>query len=531
VQRGERTLTRRPVTWRGVTLATLVLGLALLLLGPLATGADAGIYRAVQCHGGHGGGDRSSARYASAGATFLAVAECAPRGSGLGVAVPQGGGYGAIGTWALDAPPGTSFRSVSFAGSRQSADGWLAWFVGWKPEGGWEELWMPDNAQVYDYPDSWQRSGPFSGVEAQLVCVSAAGCAGSFGTGVFMHDLAFDIADSAPPSVAVSGSLLTPGVKRGTHDLSVALSDHGGGLTAVSVLVNGIPAASQPFACSVAHGVAFNFRPCPPVASPSFALDTQRYPFHDGPNSVQVCAADLATDSAPNLSCRPEAPLSVEVDNSCEASPVAGGTQIAVAFEGADGAAIESGSRDGARIVGRLTDARGYGVGGARLCVSERTMLPGWSAWPTGSVLTGDDGSFAYEVQPGPSREIGFGYRHDREQIAASASIHSRAVPSLELSRRRVRNGRAIRLFGALPGPEAAARVVVFQARGPRRRRWHTFRRAETDAQGRFAARYRFRRTIDSTTYRIRAVVPAQSGYPYLQGRSAPRRVRVIGSD
>jgi hypothetical protein len=72
--------------------------------------------------------------------------------------------------------------------------------------------------------------------------------------------------------------------------------------------------------------------------------------------------------------------------------------------------------------------------------------------------------------------------------------------------------------------------VVVFQARGPGRKRWHTFRRAETDGDGRFAARYRFRRTTDSTTYRIRAVVPAQAGYPYLQGRSESRRVRVIGT-
>jgi hypothetical protein len=529
VQRGERTPNRRPATRLGIALASIALGLA-LLLGPFAAGADAGIYRAVQCHGGHGGGDRSSARYASAGAAFHPVADCAPGGRGLGVALPQGGGYGAIGTWALDAPAGTTFRTVSFAGSRLSADGWLGWFVGWKPEGGWEELWMPDDARVYDYPDSWQRSGPFSGVEAQLVCVHSGGCGGSWGAGVFMHDLAFDLTDSAAPEVSLTGSILGGGVKRGTHDLSVALSDRGGGLTGVGVLVNGVPARSQSFRCSIAHGVAFNFRPCPASASHGFALDTQRYPFHDGPNTLQVCAADLATDSAANVTCRPDPPLTVEVDNSCEASAVPGGAHVSVSFEGAEGAAIERGSGDGATVAGRLTDANGNGIEGATLCVSERTMLPGWRAWPTASVRTGAGGSFSYEVAPGPSREIGFAYRYDRDQIAATASFHSRAVPTLELSRRRVRNGRAMRLFGELPGPEAAGRVVVFQARGPGRKRWHTFRRAETDGDGRFAARYRFRRTVASTTYRIRAVVPAQAGYPYLQGRSEGRRVRVIGT-
>jgi hypothetical protein len=530
VQRGERTVTRRPVTWRGVAVATLMLALAALLLGPLASGAEAGLYRAVQCHSGHGGGDRSSARFASAGASFYPIADCRPGGDGLGIALPQGGAYGAIGTWALDAPPGTTFRGVYLAGRRYSADGWLAWFVGWKPEGGWEELWMPDNAQTYDYPDSWQRLGPFAGIEAQLACVRAGGCGGSLHTGIFMHDLAFDVADLSPPSVSLSGSLLAPGVKRGSHDLSVALGDHGGGLTAVQVLVNGIPAASQGFNCAVAHGNAFNLRPCPPAASQGFALDTQRYPFHDGANALQVCAADLATDSAPNLTCRPETPLTIEVDNSCESSPVAGGAQIAVAFEGGEGAAIERGSDQGATVTGRLVDARGNGVPGARVCVAERTMLPGWGAWPTAAVQTGPDGGFSYQVQPGPSREIGFRYRHDREQVSAAASFHSRAVPTLEASRRRVRNGRVLRLFGAVPGPEAGGRVVVFQARGPGRKRWHTFRRAETDAQGRFAARYRFRNTTATTAYRIRAVAPAQAGYPYLAGRSETRRVRVIGT-
>jgi hypothetical protein len=529
VQRDERTLTRRPVTRRGVTTVTLLLALAALLLGPLASGADAGLYRAVQCHGGHGGGDHSSARFGSAGASFHPMSDCRAGGHGLGIVLPQGGAYGAIGAWSLYAPPGTVFRGVYFAGSRYSADGWLAWFVGWRPEGGWEELWMPDNAQTYDYPDSWQRLGPFTGIEAQLVCVRGEGCPGSFGAGLFMHDLAFDIADSSPPAVSLSGSILSAGVKRGTHDLTAALGDRGGGLTGVQVLVNGVPAATQGYPCAVAHGNAFNFRPCPAAATPTFTLDTQRYPFHDGVNTLQVCAADLATDSAPNLTCQPRDPATVEVDNSCESSPVPGGTHLELGFEGGEGATVERDSTQGATLAGRLVDAGGHGVAGALVCVSERTMLPGWRAWPTATVKTGPDGSFAYEVQPGPSREIALRYRHDREQVSAGASFHSRVAPELGLSRRRVRNGRVIRLFGGIPGPLAEDRVVVFQARGPGKRRWHTFRRAETDANGRFAARYRFRKTTATTTYRIRAVVPEQAGYPYLAGRSDVRKVRVVG--
>ena len=72
------------------------------------------------------------------------------------------------------------------------------------------------------------------------------------------------------------------------------------------MLVNGIPVASQSFSCAAAHANAFNFRPCPASASPSFSLDSESYPFHDGPNEVQVCANDFATVAAPNTSCWPK---------------------------------------------------------------------------------------------------------------------------------------------------------------------------------------------------------------------------------
>ena len=528
MRRSEHTRSNQNVR-PGVWPAGLFAAIALLFLGPLADGTTAGIYRAVQCHGGHGGGDHSAARFGQSGASFYPSADCAPGQRGLGIALPQGGPYGAIGAWAIDAPPGTVFHSVSFAGSRYSAHGWLGWFVGWKPEGGFDDLWMPDDARTYDYPDSYQRSGPFSGIEAQLVCVQPGGCPGSLEPGIYMHDLAFDVSDTSAPAVSGSGSLLSGGVKRGSQDVTVSSSDRGGGLTAAYVLVNGVPAASQSFSCAVAAGVAANLTPCPAAGSPSFSLDTQAFPFHDGPNEVQVCASDLATVALPNLSCSPATPQIVLVDNSCQSSRVGGGTQLSASFADTGGYSIELDSDQGATVTGRLTDASGSGVAGATLCVRERTMLAGSNAWPVGTVETGPDGSFEYRIQAGPNREVSFGYRVNRDQIEAGVEFFAEAIPSLELSKRRVRNGHAIRLFGELPGPANAGRVVVFQARGPGRRRWHTFREAETDEHGRFEARYRFRNTTETTTYRMRVVVPAQDGYPYLTGRSALRRVRVIG--
>ena len=186
-------------------------------------------------------------------------------------------------------------------------------------------------------------------------------------------DLHLDVADAPRPLSAPPASSLAGDVRRGIQDLTVAALDQGGGLTSLSVLVNGVPAAAQGLGCATGGGVAYSLTPCQSAASPTFELDTQAYPFHDGPNSVQVCATDLATLLAPNLSLllKPNR----RVDNSCEASQVGGGSQLSAAFEDSDEARIEVTSKKGATVTGRLTDDQGTGIGGATLCVRERTLL------------------------------------------------------------------------------------------------------------------------------------------------------------
>jgi hypothetical protein len=103
-------------------------------------------------------------------------------------------------------------------------------------------------------------------------------------------------------------------------------------------------------------------------------------------------------------------------------------------------------------------------------------------------------------------------------------------VPSLKLARHRVRNGRRVKLHGAIPGPRRKGRVVILQARYPGKgQRWKTFEKARTDRHGRYAADYRFTATFVTTRYAMRAVVPAQNGYPYKAGHSRPRPITVLG--
>src|SRR5262249_50196706 len=145
------------------------------------------------------------------------------------------------------------------------------------------------------------------------------------------------------------------------------------------------------------------------------------------------------------------------------------------------------------------------------------------------TTTTDAGGNFSYEAPAGPNRRLLLGYRHDAFQVAKTLELNSHAKPTIELGRGRVRRGGKIKITGSLPGVDAAGRVVVLQASSLHGRRWLTFRRATTGADGGFRSAYRFGATSSTTTYRMRAVVPRQAGYPYETGHSTPARIKVLG--
>jgi hypothetical protein len=124
--------------------------------------------------------------------------------------------------------------------------------------------------------------------------------------------------------------------------------------------------------------------------------------------------------------------------------------------------------------------------------------------------------------RPGRDRELLVGYRHDSFQVAHSVRYYAHAAPSLKANPTKLRNGRRIKLWGELPQPSAASRVVILQANVVGSKRWITFQRSSTDAHGYFSSGYRFHSTTHKTDYRFRAVVPRQDHYPYVEGHSKP---------
>lgn len=357
------------------------------------------------------------------------------------------------------------------------------------------------------------------------------------GPSIAAHYFATTMVDPVAPSVAgLGGGLFGAGVLRGHQTVSAIGHDRGGGVSSVSIQVNGLLAAKPKTGnCQLARAnnssvigvVATVITPCPSDVNASWTLDTSAYPFHNGANTVAICASDFATLGDPNTTCSPA--RTINVDNSCTNSPVPGGESLSAQFATSRREETTVPFGRSAKITGRLSNSAGDAIPGATICLQTQTLDNHRSLVPLATVTTDAHGRFSYDLRPGPNRRILIGYRYDTFQIDRSVRYYSRAEPTLKATPRKLENGKRIHLQGRLPGPGADGRVVVLQANVVGSRRWITFRRATSARKGIFRATYHFTATTQTTTYRFRAVVPNQTGYPWVEGASKPVKVRVTG--
>jgi len=364
----------------------------------------------------------------------------------------------------------------------------------------------------------------------------APGCAP--GPVIWARRITVTHVDPKPPRLtAPTGSLLAGGVLRGRQSIAVDATDTGGGLTRIDLTVNGLPAGPPVVGnCNLAQvdnpgrvgSVALTPTPCPTKLAGSWTLDTATYPFQNGDNSVQVCAADHSDLTEPNRTCT--APVTVKVDNSCTESPVPGGETISASFKRTRGEKVTVPYNQPANVVGELVSRAGDAISGATVCVLTQTQGSRGRPRPIAAATTDANGRFAYKVPPGPNRKVLVGYRHDSFQVAKSLRYFARARPTIEIRPGRVAFRGEIRIRGKLPGGRrAAGRVVVLQASALHSKRWYPFREVTTNRHGVYRARYRLDATRQTITYRIRAVAPRQRNYPWEKGHSKPALVEVRG--
>jgi hypothetical protein len=505
---------RRALALVGVALALAVA--ASLVMAPRA--ARAGTYVAVECAPGYNHA-APDAVFARSSDHYVAGQACGIGGSGLQIRhaadVTKGGRWA---TWTWRPPAGTVFTQIASQAHVDHDAGHKGNFTIVDGSGTVHYRWPREG--IFDAVD-WAAGNDATAFSAQLGCYAGAdgSCGASGSTHTYVRNLWFTFRDSVGPALRLGGSLTQPGPKRGVHELAGAASDVGGGVWRWRLAVNGSPAGSREQSCDLIPGsAARRFVPCPASAAQFFALDTSAPPFRPGANRVTLCVSDVGWPA--NELCRE---LAVQVESPCESSGSAPASELEVGFEGGR-AASRGASNKRVSVGGRL---RGAGPG-SRVCVLATPARPGASEYPEGEAVPDASGRFTYLVPRGPSRTLRFVHRHDRTLVERELRLAVRAHPRLKVGpRSRLRNGQTVRFRGKLPGPYAAGRVVVLQARVGGR--WQAFKTARTGPEGRFRARYRFRETSGRRLYLFRAIVRAQAGYPYLGGKSAVRRVVVTG--
>jgi hypothetical protein len=146
---------------------------------------------------------------------------------------------------------------------------------------------------------------------ASLRCERADGCKQSHLAKTWVRAIRFKVADySAPGFSALNGTLLSGGWLRGAQSVHAQANDLGSGLETLAVTVNGVQLAAQNGTCEGIPGTAYAARiaVCGADVFVSEGPATSEPPFHDGQNSVSVCAVDFAG----NRTCEER---SVRVDN------------------------------------------------------------------------------------------------------------------------------------------------------------------------------------------------------------------------
>ena len=489
-----------------------------------AASAEAGTYRAAQCHPGVGAGHADLA-FERTSDHYHGSASCEERGSGL--TIRHSGRHtaeGGNGTWSLVAPAGAELIRVRVMVSGRARGGHvpelLASAASSDASGDGAAF---GRATGSFHPARWR--GEAEGLEARLRCTHARGCGEGRDARLQVRRIMLKLRDFEAPRLDLGGPLLSGETQRGTEGLEATATDGGSGVRRVYVEVNGQPASARTLGCQLAHEIALRLRPCPGDATVSLPANTTADPFRQGPNVVRTCAVDLAQRTDANRRCRTSR---VRVDNACPVDGAGERGRIHARLSGLGHFGILPADR-AATVAGRLVDEDGGGIGAAEVCVGTHTRGHDAAEQIVATPRTDGEGRFSVRLPSGPSREIRVAYWRDSEHVTEHYErLRVAAGPRLRLRPAgTLRNGDRLHFRASLPGPAAGGRHVNVKVRA--NGRWLRVRGGRTNRRGHWSGSYRFHATTGERTYRFRAFVPRQPGYPYEAGRSESKRVRVRG--
>jgi hypothetical protein len=108
-------------------------------------------------------------------------------------------------------------------------------------------------------------------------------------------------------------------------------------------------------------------------------------------------------------------------------------------------------------------------------------------------------------------------------------NLNVRAKTSMRPNHRRRVNGESVRFHGRIKTGRIPQAGKIVEVQVWVRGRWRTFATTRAGQRGLWSYDYRFDGTRGNQTYRFRARVPRETGYPFATGRSGVVRVRVRG--
>jgi hypothetical protein len=212
------------------------------------------------------------------------------------------------------------------------------------------------------------------------------------------------------------------------------------------------------------------------------------------------------------------APVSAPLAFDCVRSEVKGAVSLSATFgpEHRNQILVPYGS--GAALSGRLLGAGGRELVGAPVCVYSRIVTSQRRRF-LGVAVTNAQGSYAFPVTSGASREITVENRPGQRTIRSRATLVTRAHPTIRLvSRTPVHNKTTAVFTGHLPGPDSGGVAIVLQVKDGQG--WTVFRRTTTGRDGSYRVSYPFTQSFTPRTYEMRTEMPPQKGVPYHSGSS-----------
>jgi hypothetical protein len=331
--------------------------------------------------------------------------------------------------------------------------------------------------------------------------------------------------DSAPTIQYAVTTDQAPPARPSTFAINADGADQGAGIKSMTILIDGQPAASVTNTSATCSASPFSVpSPCPLTGHISVPIATSVLDSGNGQFEVE------AVDAGGNRTRTAPVPLwsfghyGASVNVAPQQSLPARRGVLSLAFKGTSKTTLTGRYAAPPTITGTVRDTAGAAMAGTSVQVDTRPLVAGGDFAPVKTIQTDKNGEFAYRLPRGTSREIRATATTGDSASVATLRVTVAAPVKLKTNRTSTRNKRSIKFTGSVPGApkDARARVDLQAWAG----RWVTFASA-TVRNGTFASSYKFTQTFSPTTYRFRAVLPADPDFPYAAGKSREVHVRV----